>query len=256
MTLFMMNLMMIYLIVSFFAGVILSAAVLLWRIKKLKKLLLVSTQKLNELRLQQENAVLPVAVAEEESDTVLPEVESAPEYEEPIHAEVMPLQISHEVIEAQHKATEFSDSVKRMTDDIVKYCNQSSDSIQHLLNLAKTFDRWNVNMSKLTNHNKVMRNQNDEFTRIVNQIIIVALNASIEAARAGEFGRGFAVVAAEVKELAQRAEKLSKQYRNSLYENDLITTSTFQDLQAGGKMIVSAVIGLDLLNQNTRKVLI
>lgn len=64
------------------------------------------------------------------------------------------------------------------------------------------------------------------------------------------------MVAAEVKELAQRAERLSKDYRSSLYENDLITTSTFQDLQAGGKMIVGAVIGLDLLNQNTRKVLI
>jgi len=62
-------------------------------------------------------------------------------------------------------------------------------------------------------------------------------------------------VAAEVRDLAQRAEKLSKSYRSSLYQNDLITTTTFQDLQAGGKMIVGAVIGLDLINKKTREAL-
>jgi len=89
----------------------------------------------------------------------------------------------------------------------------------------------------------------------VNQVIIVALNASIEAARAGAHGRGFAVVASEVRDLAQRAEKLSKSYRANLYQNDLITTTTFQDLQAGGKMIIGAVIGLDLINKKTKEAL-
>jgi hypothetical protein len=52
-----------------------------------------------------------------------------------------------------------------------------------------------------------------------------------------------------------RAERLSKDYRANLYKNDLITTTTFQDLQAGGKMIVGAVIGLELINNKSKDVL-
>ena len=56
--------------------------------------------------------------------------------------------------------------------------------------------------------------------------------------------------------LAGRAEKLSKDYRNNLYKNDLITTTTFQDLQAGGKMIVGAVMELQTLNNKTKQALV
>jgi methyl-accepting chemotaxis protein len=101
-----------------------------------------------------------------------------------------------------------------------------------------------------------MQSKNDEFASIVNQVILVALNASIEAARAGEHGRGFAVVAAEVRELATRAGKLSKDYRSNLHKNDLITGSTFQDLQAGGKMITGALNELRMINDKTRQTML
>ena len=134
-------------------------------------------------------------------------------------------------------------------------CDRSAEAITRLLGLIKTFERWHDDMGVLIKHNREMHLKNDEFSLIVNQVIIVALNASIEAARAGEHGRGFAVVATEVRELAQRADKLSKVYRSNLHENDLITTTTFQDLQAGGKMIVGAIIGLNLTNDKTKEAL-
>lgn len=135
------------------------------------------------------------------------------------------------------------------------HCELLADTIDKLLGLIKTFERWHADMGVLITHNREMHNKNDEFALIVKQVVIVALNASIEAARAGEHGRGFAVVANEVRSLANRAEILSSEYRSNLYENDLITTTTFQDLQAGGKMIVGAVIGLDLINKKTRETL-
>ena len=55
-----------------------------------------------------------------------------------------------------------------------------------------------------------------------------------------------------MRNLATRAEKLSNDYRARLYENDLITTSTFQGMQAGGKMIMGTLTGLDLINKKIR----
>jgi hypothetical protein len=40
---------------------------------------------------------------------------------------------------------------------------------------------------------------------------------------------------------------LSKSYRDSLHRNDLTTTSTFQDIQAGGKMIAASLASVESL---------
>jgi methyl-accepting chemotaxis protein len=130
-----------------------------------------------------------------------------------------------------------------------------ADDVAELLGLVKTFERWHDDMSTLITHNREMHTRNDEFSSIVKQMIIVTLNASIEAARAGERGRGFAVVADEMRSLATRAENLAKDYRSNLHQNDLITTNTFQDLQAGGKMIVGSIIGLELTNKKIQAAL-
>jgi methyl-accepting chemotaxis protein len=124
-----------------------------------------------------------------------------------------------------------------------------AQGVSELLGLVKTFERWHSDMNMLIDHNRDMHAKNDDFNSIVRQMVIVTLNASIEAARAGEMGRGFAVVADEMRNLAGRAEKLSKDYRDSLYQNDLITTNTFQDLQAGGKMIINSLVGLEQTNK-------
>ncbi|VVE45251.1 methyl-accepting chemotaxis protein [Pandoraea terrigena] len=118
-----------------------------------------------------------------------------------------------------------------------------------LRGLAATFERWHEQMISLMTQNQDMHAKNHELSSIVRHVLIVSLNASIEAARAGSAGRGFGIVASEVRELATRSEALSKSYRDSLHRNDVTTTATFQDIQAGGKMIAASLSSVEALAQ-------
>lgn len=115
------------------------------------------------------------------------------------------------------------------------------NAVQELLDITETIERWHEGMTDIMVHNKNMQKQIGDFKSIVGQIGILSLNAAIEAARAGEHGRGFAVVADEVRKLSMRAQNLNEDYRTNLNKNALIATLAFQDVQAGGKMIVTAI---------------
>jgi len=121
---------------------------------------------------------------------------------------------------------------------------QMRGSVQELLDITTTIERWHDGMNGIMVHNKIMQKQIGDFKNIVGQIAILSLNAAIEAARAGESGRGFAVVADEVRKLSTSAQSLNEDYRTNLDKNALIATLAFQDIQAGGNMIITAVHGV------------
>ena len=132
-------------------------------------------------------------------------------------------------------------------DQLAHKATQLAAEAARLKSLASTFERWHEQMISLMTQNQDMHAKNRELSSIVRHVVIVSLNASIEAARAGTAGRGFAVVASEVRALAARSEELSKSYRDSLHRNDLTTTATFQDIQAGGKMITASLSSVESL---------
>ncbi len=116
--------------------------------------------------------------------------------------------------------------------------------IESLLGIVQVVERWHDELQVILVNNRELKSQNEEFARIVKNVVMLALNAAIEAARAGEHGRGFAVVADGVRNLALTSADVARQYQQNLHKNDLITTTTFQDMQASSNMIRNAVFGL------------
>ncbi len=99
-----------------------------------------------------------------------------------------------------------------------------------------------------------------EIVQVINDIAdqtnLLALNAAIEAARAGEQGRGFAVVADEVRKLAERTSKATKEIAAMIKQIQTDTHGAVDSMKAGTEEVSNGIALVNEAGNTLKKIII
>ena len=117
---------------------------------------------------------------------------------------------------------------------------QSTDSGEQVHVLENEIRGAADNLDKLASRTEEIHAVVDVIQGVSEQTNLLALNAAIEAARAGEQGRGFAVVADEVRNLAQKTERSSKEIKDMIDQFSAEVNTTVTAMQRSVESATSA----------------
>jgi methyl-accepting chemotaxis protein len=129
--------------------------------------------------------------------------------------------------EAANTAEEGAQVVKEMADGMSRLDSSVKAAAEIIQKLGKSSDEIG----------EIIRVIDD----IADQTNLLALNAAIEAARAGEQGRGFAVVADEVRKLAERTQKATKEIVGMIKNIQAETGGAVGSMEGGTREVADSV---------------
>jgi methyl-accepting chemotaxis protein len=138
---------------------------------------------------------------------------------------------STKAAEAARTASETALEGKQIVDEALEKMREITQSVGNTAGKVEALGKRSEQIGRIV----------EVIDEIAEQTNLLALNAAIEAARAGEQGRGFAVVADEVKKLAERSGKATKEIATMIQSIQGETKSAVEAMQLGTRQVEAGV---------------
>jgi twitching motility protein PilJ len=162
------------------------------------------------------------------------------------------LRQAEEISNSLNSIQEMTDSIQEVAGNAREAANVAAQATEAAARGGEAVDRTVASILEIrevaaeaTRKVKRLAESSQEISKIValiSQIAsrtnLLALNASIEAARAGEAGRGFAIVADEVRQLADRAAKASKEIEQIVLQIQSETSNVMTAMEEGTQVVI------------------